>query len=366
MIVLKKDIYWSCNCGFRENAWLSYYWKCPVCGKPLNLDYEKRFEPVGGRGLARYSNMLPFSPIKTRGEGSTPLVFYEDGINKILFKLEYLNPSGSFKDRGSSLALTYAYSLGYKSVVEDTSGNTGVSVALYSKLYGMKCSIYMPKTAPRGKKILIKALGGSVIETENREEAALKVAESLNNSFYVAHTWNPIYILGASTIVYEIYEEFGVPDVVLTPIGSGGLFLGLHMGFRNLSLIENNIRIPYFIAIQGCSVQPVYEMIYGYRACGESWLADGIMVVKPPRLDEIVNVISTNRFRVELVNNDDVLNALRELHEMGFIVEPTSATVWAVYRRIRGDLRNKTILIPLTGSGLKTLDVWEAASRSPT
>ncbi|MEM1555608.1 MAG: L-threonine synthase, partial [Desulfurococcaceae archaeon] len=70
MIVLKKDIYWICNCGFRENAWLSYYWKCPVCGKPLNLDYEKRFEPVGGRGLARYSSMLPFSPIKTRGEES--------------------------------------------------------------------------------------------------------------------------------------------------------------------------------------------------------------------------------------------------------------------------------------------------------
>lgn len=360
---MKKNVYWICNCGFREGFWQNYFWRCPVCGGPLRIDYEKRFEPAGGRGLARYSSMLPLTPLETRGEGSTPLVIYEDGVNKILFKLEYLNPSGSFKDRGSSLSIAYAHSLGFNSVVEDTSGNTGISVALYSKLYGMKSCIYMPKTAPRGKKLLIKALGGLVIETENREEAARRVVESINDSFYVAHTWNPLYIVGASTIAYEVYEEFGIPDAVIAPIGSGGLFLGLYEGFRNISVSESGVGTPYFIAVQGCSTQPVYEKIHGYKPCGESWLADGIMVAKPPRLDEIVNIISSNGFRVELVNNEEIVSALKELHELGFIVEPTSASTWAIYKKIRGEMKNKTVLIPLTGSGLKTLEIW--GSREP-
>lgn len=354
---------WSCSCGFNESIWSNYYWRCPKCGKPLNIVFEKKFEP-SGRGLSRYSRALPFKPSKSMGEGSTPIVQYEDGVNRILFKLEYLNPSGSFKDRGSALSISYAYSMGYSSVVEDTSGNTGISVSMYSALYGLKARIFMPKTAPRGKKILVKSLGAELIETESREEAMRIVMEHIDSSFYVAHTWSFLYILGASTISYEVYEEYGVPDLVIAPVGSGGLFLGLNYGFRNIVEFGLEKKKPHFIVVQGCSVQPVYEKIHGHVSCGESLLADGLMVTKPPRLDEISWVITKEGYEIHLVNDKEIKKALRELLQLGFIVEPTTATLWATYRKIREEHRGKTVLIPLTGSGLKTIDEIEAADRS--
>lgn len=358
------DPKWSCVCGFSEDLWSNYYWRCPRCGKPLNIAFEKTFEPRG-RGLSRYSSMLPFKPVKTMGEGSTPTLQYEDGVNKVLFKLEYLNPSGSFKDRGSALSISYAFSMGYRTVVEDTSGNTGISVSMYSALYGLKARIFMPKTAPRGKKILVRALGADVVETENREEAMYAVLKQIGSSFYVAHTWSFLYVLGASTISYEVYEECGTPDLVIAPIGSGGLFLGLNYGFKNLFDLGLAKETPRFIAVQGCSVQPVYERIYGYSRCGESLLADGVMVTKPPRLEEMVETITKGGHEIHLANDGEIMEALHELLQLGFIVEPTTAILWAAYRRIKERYRGKTVLIPLTGSGLKTIDELRAADRSP-
>lgn len=356
------DPRWSCSCGFNESIWISYYWKCPKCGRPLNILFEKRFEP-SGRGLLRYSSALPLKPLRSMGEGSTPTVVYEDGVNRIIFKLEYLSPSGSFKDRGSALSIGYAYMMGYRTVVEDTSGNTGISVSMYSALYGLKARIFMPKTAPRGKKILVKSLGAELIETESREEAMHAVLEQIGSSYYVAHTWSFLYILGASTISYEVYEEHGVPDLVIAPVGSGGLFLGLNYGYRSIVELGLEKKTPHFVAVQGCSVQPVYERIHGYRYCGESLLADGMMVAKPPRLEEIVWIITKEGYEVHLVNDEEIGEALHELLQLGFIVEPTTATLWAAYRKIREKYRGKTVLIPLTGSGLKTLEELEREAR---
>jgi len=351
---------WICRyCGFTDGLWSRYYWRCPYCGKPLDIEYRFEYVKGSGRGLQRFSKMLPFTPEKTRGEGSTPLITESFNGNTVLFKLEYLNPSGSFKDRGSALAVYYGYKMGFKEIVEDTSGNTGISVTLYSRLYGLKPLIVMPKTSPRGKRELVKALGGVVVEASDRSEASRIVLNLVENKYYVAHTWNYMYIIGASTIVYEVYEEYGVPDIVIAPIGSGGLILGLYHGFEKLMEAGLIDRIPVFIGVQGCSVQPVYRELYGFYECGVSNLADGIMVENPPRLESIVSYIKRYNGRVMLVDNKDVVEAMRELYDYGFIVEPTSATVWAVYKRIKDEVKNKTILLPLTGSGLKTLGAHE-------
>lgn len=345
---------WSCpRCSFRESIWSNYYWKCPSCGEPLEIVYERVYEPRG-RGLARYSKSLPFVPSKSRGEGSTPLVVEQYKGHTLLFKLEYLNPSGSFKDRGSALSIYYGYEMGYSRVVEDTSGNTGISVALYSRLYGLEPKIYMPRTAPLAKKELVRALGGVVVETSDRHEASVKVLEEAGSSYYVAHTWNYLYIVGASTIAYEVFDEFGVPDYVIAPIGSGGLFLGLVRGFEYLREIGAAKRVPKFIGVQGYSAQPVFKSFKGYGVEGEdSSLADGIMVSSPPRLREIVECVRKHGRDVVLVGNSDVARALEELYDMGFLVEPTSASAWACYLKVREELSG-SILLPLTGSGLKT------------
>ncbi|MEM4672756.1 MAG: pyridoxal-phosphate dependent enzyme [Sulfolobales archaeon] len=346
---------WYCpECGFTEDIWRKYYYKCPRCGAPLDVRYDVSYETRGGRGFSRFESMLPFVPEKSRGEGSTPLVIEKEEEVSLLFKLEYLNPSGSFKDRGTALSIYYARRLGFENIVEDTSGNTGISVALYSKLYGMKSRIVMPRTAPEGKKKLVRMLGGEIIETETRSEASEKVLSFLGDSYYVAHLWSPFYIIGASTIAYEVFEEYSAPDAIIAPVGSGGLILGIIRGFENL-LREGRIRrMPRPIAVQGYSSQPLYVKIHGERVIGEdSSLADGIMVQNPPRLNEIASKIREYNGEVVLVGNSDIRAAWNLLLERGFLVEPTSATVYAAYMKIRKKLEGLKVLLPLTGSGLK-------------
>ncbi|MCD6300757.1 MAG: pyridoxal-phosphate dependent enzyme, partial [Staphylothermus sp.] len=335
----ERTAHWFCpKCGFKESIWNKYYWKCPKCGNPLDIEYEEVFEPRGNRFL-RYSSYFPFKPIKTRGEGGTPLIIDENGRHKLLYKLEYMNPSGSFKDRGTLLSITYAYLMNYRNVVEDTSGNTGISVTLYSKVYGLEATIIMPSYAPIGKKKLVQLLGGKIVEAPTRTGASNIVLQYVENSYYVAHTWSYFYIIGASTISFEIFEEYGVPDYIVIPVGSGGLFLGVLHGFEYLKKIGIINKVPIPIAVQGYSVQPVYEKIYGAKKEGEkSELADGILVANPPRINTIVHYLKRFRGKIILVGNSDIRKALSELFQKGFIVEPTSATIYAAYTKLREEL----------------------------
>ncbi|MEM1618426.1 MAG: pyridoxal-phosphate dependent enzyme [Desulfurococcaceae archaeon] len=352
---------WICStCGFSDHAFKAYYWKCPRCGNPLSVDYEITGEVLSSRNIwERYRGFVPFKPEKTRGEGLTPLVEEVQSSHRLLFKLEYLNPGGSFKDRGTSLAIYYGYKMGFKKAVVDTSGNTGISVALFSKLYGLEPIIVMPKQAPEGKKKAVKRLGGVLVEAEGRVGATTAVNEFVKSEdvYYVAHLWNPLYIVGHATIAYEVYEEHGVPDYVIAPIGSGGLILSLIHGFRTLKSAGLSKRTPVFIGVQGYSCQTVYEAMYGEHVEGEeSTLADGIMVVNPPRTSEIVRNLRDTGGKIVLVGNSDIAKAHDTLWSMGFTVEPTSATVYAAYEKIKHEIpRNSSVLLVLTGSGLKTL-----------
>ncbi len=360
---MSYEAVWFCrNCGFTQDFFKKYYFRCPKCGSPLHIRHNKSWNPRGN-GLYRYSSMLPINPIMSTGEGSTPMVTREYDNLRLWFKLEYLNPSGSFKDRGSSLVISHAYRLGYKRVLEDSSGNTGLSVSLYSCIYGLSATIIVPEYAPKGKKDLIRLFGAGIVEAPTRSDAAKIALEMAKdpNTYYVAHTWNPLYPISYKTIAYEAYEQGFRGDAIVVPIGSGGLALGLYWGFKDLydlGLIDN---IPLFIGVQGVSSKPVYEKLYGtVNVQGSSELADGILVKEPPRLEEIATIFKETNGCIVLIDNNDIIYGLKRLIGYGFIVEPTSASV------IRGiekafelcslsDL--KDILVPLTGSGLKMVDL---------
>lgn len=352
---------WVCtSCGFTRGLFEEYYWKCPRCGKPLSIRYSVRGEILSSRNTwERYRGFIPFMPEKTRGEGLTPIVAEKYSPHTLLFKLEYMNPGGSFKDRGSALAVYYGYKMGFKKTVVDTSGNTGISVALYSKLYGLESMIIMPRTAPLGKKKAVSRIGGKVVEAEDRLAASSIVEKYISDGdvYYVAHLWNPLYIIGHATMVYEVYEEYGVPDYVFAPVGSGGLILALAYGFEKLLEQGLTKKLPRLIGVQGYSCQPVYEVLHGKRIEGEdSSLADGIMVYNPPRVNEIAEKIDRSHGEIVLVGNSEIQSALEELWQNGFLVEPTSATVYAAYKKIKNEIPgDATILLVLTGSGLKTL-----------
>lgn len=351
---------WVCHsCGFKAPLLEGYYWKCPNCGSPLSIQYRLSFEKTSGRTIwERFSGLLPIRPEKYRGEGDTPLIHEKYGSKHLFFKLEYLNPGGSFKDRGAALATYYAWRIGAKTLIDDTSGNTGISLTLFSRLYGIKPIIVMPASAPEGKKKLVEMLGGLIVEVPSRglgEEKAVQIA-SETGGFYAAHTWSPFFILGASTIVFEIAEEGVHPDVVIAPVGSGGLFLGLVRGFEILVKMGNMSKMPKFYAVQGYSVQPVQEALKGRVEPGNpSTLADGIMVPNPPRLKEIVEALRKYSGDVILVSNEEIMEAREELWGAGFIVEPTSAAAYAAYKKRASEMSGSNILIILTGSGLKMI-----------
>ncbi|ABM80622.1 threonine synthase [Hyperthermus butylicus] len=360
---------WICpRCGWSAAIGSGYYWRCPRCSGPLQLRYTRRWEPRSGcSGLAKYSSMLPLEVPRVLGEGGTPLVERRVEGVRVFFKLEYLNPTGSFKDRGTSLALAYASRMGFRLVVEDTSGNTGISVAAYAAAYGLRARIYMPVNAPEGKKRLVRALGGEVVLTPSRGEAAQAVLWELKKPdvFYVAHTWSPFYVEGAKTIAFEAFEDGFRGSAVLVPVGSGGLLLGIYHGFRELveqGLIDS---VPRIIAVQGYSNPPLYRAVYGKEPEAEersSRLADGLMVSEPPRLGEAAEAVKATGGCVILVDDEGIRRGLKMLASMGFIVEPTSATLYpALLEAVeRGCIdKGEEVLAPLTGSGLKTLEYFK-------
>lgn len=318
----------SCNVEYHEGKYLPF---CEKCGGGLEVKGD----------LPSRKNIL--------GEGNTPLVSDSYKGFEIYLKLEYLNPSGSFKDRGSSYALYIAREIGYRTSLVDSSGNTGLSTALYSSRLGIESYVVVPKYASESKKRLIKKVGGNLIETETREEAYEKAVELSKKHYYVAHQTNPFFLYGMMTLGEELAEAARGRDIIV-PVSSGSLLLGLYRGL--LEVGAKNFRIIGVQAIETASLKN-YVKVLGIIGGETSKYADALLVKNPKRLGEIVSTLKDVDGGVVLVGDDAILEATNELHRMGFIVEPSSSVVWAAFKfLVEKGLARDSILV-LTGSGLK-------------
>lgn len=338
-------------------------WRCS-CGGALDVECDAAaFEPKPGRrGVWRYSRSIPVDSHfgVSLGEGGTPAVLRELHGLKVVFKLELLNPTGSFKDRGSTVVAAQLRSMNVKRAVTDSSGNAGMSLAAYAAASGMACRVYVPRSAPPVKKQLIKAFGAEVVEVESRE-AASKAAQTDSYGFYAGHLWNPFFIEGCKTLAFEVFEDIGSVDAAILPVGSGTLLLGVWKGFRELAKIGIVDRLPRLYAVQAESNAPLYRELRGREWVPESGeiLADGIAVPNPPRLRQIAAAVRESGGDVVVVKNSEIAQALRDLAGMGFLVEPTSAVVAPALSELReqGLLdKGEKVLVPLTGTGLKTFE----------
>lgn len=349
-----------CGTTYRSEEVLHGF-MCRTCRSPLEVcSYNVEWNPQGV-GISRYHSMLPLKPVRSLGEGSTPIVPIDMHTVKVIFKLEYLNPSGSFKDRGSTVAISHVFQVGAKCIVEDSSGNAGFSAALYARVLGIDPYIVVPSGISYSKRVAIEVAGGNIVEAPSREEASYKakVLSSEKGCYYVNHTSNPLYIEGYKTVSYEVFEEVGEIDAAIVPVGSGGLFIGIYRGFNELYRMGFIRKRPRMVAVQGVDVAPIYERLYGSKDLGgTSVLADGIRIQSPPRIDEIVQIIEKSGGMVTLVSDSEIIDSIRRLRDLGFIVEPTSATAHAALIKVVEKLRGmnvETILVPLTGAGIKML-----------
>jgi len=360
------NVFFICrSCGWRGEERLNIH-SCPICGSPLELEYvveEALPEPEEllkcRSGIWCFSKRLPKYRYKvTLGEGMTRVITAKlEGLD-IMIKTEHQNPTGSFKDRGSALAISMALSRGARIVVEDSSGNAGIATSCYSRAYGLRAVIVAPKTAPKGKLDLLRLCGAEIVLAETREHAANlapKIAIEKGGA-YLPHTWLPHYVEAMKTIAYEIHYQLDeLPEAIFIPTSSGTLLLGLYQGFKELVRHGYRKKIPRLIAVQTTSFHPIYRALKGEELPSEGEnLADGISLDKPPRLKQMIEAIKETSGDVIVVNNSEIKHSLNLLLARGLIVEPTSATSIAGFiKAIQNGFNLSSSMAILTGSGLK-------------
>ncbi|NJE06531.1 pyridoxal-phosphate dependent enzyme [Thermococcus sp. M36] len=306
--------------------------------------------------MRRYLNFLPVGGnyLPPAVPAITPTAALQIGPVVGLFKLEYLHPSGSFKDRGTYVTVAKLMEEGIREVVLDSSGNAALSMALYSLPAGITAHLFVSYNTMPEKLSLLERLGAVLhfVDGDRMKvhEMAVEFAER-EGITYVSHWLNPYFIEGTKTVAFETYEQVGVPDYVLAPAGSGTLFLGLWKGFTELRDMGEIAELPRLVAVQAGGYESLCE-----RSGFLNTIADGIAIPEPPRIDEMKRAIEETNGLCVSIEGPETVEALDWLKRAGFLVEPTSAVVLAALWKLveSGEIPDGSrVLLPLTGSGLK-------------
>jgi threonine synthase len=294
--------------------------------------------------IERFRDRLPVSaatPIVSLGEGSTPLL-HAPRLGKLLgvdlyLKWEASNPTGSYKDRGMTVAVSKALEAGARAVICASTGNTSSSAAAYAARAGIPALILIPEGAIAGGKLIqTRALGAQVLEVRGSFDQALAAARELGErgTHALVNSVNPFRIEGQKTAVFEILEELGgAPDAFIIPYGGGGNTKAYAKG-----LAESGLLTPLY------SIEAVDR---------PNTLATAIRIGTPVHRPEVEQTGA----RVIAVSDEEIVAAWLELaSEEGLFCEPSSAAGLA-YLRTHTDLRGARVVVTITGHGLKDPDI---------
>lgn len=344
---------------------------CPTCRVPLR--WERRDQPesrtFSGRGVWRYRSLLPETEPLSLGEGGTPLVRASNpwGI-ELWWKLEFLNPTGSFKDRGAAVMVAALRTFGVEILVDDSSGNAGAALAAYCARAGLRAKLFVPAYASGPKLRQIEAYGAELVRVPGPRPAATEAAKEAcardPRPVYASHNASPYFVAGLQTLAFEIAEDLGwrAPDHVVVPVGGGGLFLGLVYGFALLVRLGRVDKGPRIHVAQAEACAPIVQAQQKGLAepapvdHGET-VAEGVRIPRPERGREILGAAQKVGTVGVAVSEQEIVAAQRELARAGLYVEPTAAVAPAAVPKLvsMGVIRTgETVVVPLTGFGLKT------------
>ncbi len=367
-------------------------WSCPACGSllelrldPDSLDPEVRSQMLGSAwsissapGIWAYGPFIPVDPaaIVSLGEGNTPILPLQKlggqiGLQQLYAKLEYVAPTGSFKDRGATALVSKARALRVTRLVEDSSGNAGASIAAYCARAGIGATIYVPASAPEAKKAQIALYGAEVVAVagtrEEVTEAALERCRR-EGAYYGSHNWNPYFLEGTKTFAYEVAAAFdwNPPEHLVMPVGNGSLYLGAWKGFGELQAfgVLNN-RAPRLHVAQATACMPIVDAFErGLERTApvatRTTVAGGISIARPSRGRVILRTLRESGGSAAAVSDDDILTYQRLLASLeGIFCEPTSAAAFAALPALLhlGAIRPQDrVLVAITGIGLKDPD----------
>ncbi len=340
-------------------------WRCP-CGGMYDVRAPASFPRDAMRArpqtLWRYREALPLSSTceaVTLGEPITPLVPWP-ALPGSHLKLEYLLPTGSFKDRGACVMLTHMKALGVREAVEDSSGNAAAALAAYAARAGIACRIFVPASASTGKLAQIATYGAHLFPIPGtREDVATAARREAERTYYASHVFNPYYFHGTKTFAFEVWEQLGfrAPDRVILPVGHGTLYLGAYRGFRDLLEAGEIPGLPRLIGIQAEACAPLAAAWRGQPSgTPGSTIAEGIRIAAPDRAGAILQACRESDGEILTVSEAEIASALLHLGRAGWYVEPTAAVAPAGALKLAAAGRlpaTGIAVIPLTGSGLK-------------
>jgi threonine synthase len=345
---------WRCDCG---GAWEPSE---PVAFDPAQID-------TADFSIWRYRRSLGLgieTPTARLGAGWTPLVPLTWQGRQALFKLEYLAPTSSFKDRGTEAMINLLAHQGITKVVDDSSGNAGASVAAYAARAGMQAEIFVPAYASPAKQAQIAVYGAEVRPIPgvraNAKQAAWDAAS--RGATLASHAYHPAFLAGQQTVAWELWEQLGrrAPNWYVVPVGQGVHLLGVWLGFRRLQAAGLVPSLPRLVAVQAAALAPLCHALaagMGYVPPAEptaSSVAEGLAIAEPVRGRRLLQALHETGGTCLTVEDEATLQARQRLAQRGLFVEPTSATAVAALEAVlQNTAPDDTIVVPLTGSGLK-------------
>jgi len=351
--------------------------RCRKCGDLLEIAISR---DVGGPalflgngpGIWRFRQALPFPPgiePVSLGEGGTPLVRTKRlassvGLDKLYAKNDGQNPTGSFKDRGMSVAVTRARTLGAKALICASTGNTAASLAAYAAKAGLYSVVVVPRAGvASGKLGQAFAYGARVFGVEGNFDQALATVFDLvrrDERFYLMNSVNPFRIEGQKITAFEIYEQLGrVPDYVVLPVGNAGNISAIWKGFKELRKSGVVDSAPSMMGVQAAGASPLataFSTGGDFKPLKEPrTVASAIRIGNPVSWKKALRAITESGGRAVVVSDDEIMAARRRLAEdEGLLVEAASAAPFAALTRLKLP-RGATVVCIATGNGLKDL-----------
>jgi len=325
--------------------------------------------------INEYIDRLPVSDAKnivTLGEGGTPLIhapkLSEHTGNEVYIKFEGMNPTGSFKDRGMTMAITAAKEQGAKAVVCASTGNTSASAAAYATQAGLTCAVLVPEgKIAMGKLSQAIAHGAELLQVNGNFDNCLEVARKLAENYpvFLVNSVNPARIEGQKTGAFEVVDVLGdAPDYHLLPVGNAGNITAYWKGYQEYSapyvndagetLPAVSTTTPAMWGFQAVGAAPIVQ---GHPVSEPDTIATAIRIGNPASWDQAVAARDESGGLIESVTDEEILEAHRWLSSQeGVFVEPASAAgVAGLLKKHRaGEApQGKTIVITVTGHGLK-------------
>ncbi|MCJ8164535.1 threonine synthase [Pontibacter sp. E15-1] len=357
------------------------------CQMPLLASYTLD-EPLSKAALChreatmwRYHELLPViqkENIVSLGEGFTPILQLHTlagryGFRELLLKDEGQNPTGSFKARGLSMAVSKAKEFGVKGCIIPTAGNAGVAMAAYCARAGMKAVVVMPRHTPKAFREECYWYGAEVHLVDGLINDCAAKAKALNADealLDVSTLKEPYRLEGKKTMGYEIAEQLSwqLPDVILYPAGGGTGLIGIWKAFHELKSIgwlAPDVQLPRMVAVQATNCMPLVETFFGRQQnaqqyIGQSTIANGLAVPRPIGEQLMLQVLFESGGTAVSVSEEEMVRGMQELSRSeGLFVAPEGAALWMACRNLldSGLIQpEEQVLLLNTGSGQKYME----------